>query len=197
MGLTGVGRGHGGPARRTPGRGVTYTYQAACRACGTSIGPRIGGRGHGQPSRYCSPACRRAWRLEYFRGRPRTPHVPRDPRPRELTCPECGAVFMTTHGRRRLCSDPCSQAARRRYNATRPRDRKRRFPPIHGRRRRELFERDAWSCGICHAPIDPTLRWPHPGSPSIDHVDPLGAHDPSNWQAAHLACNTAKGTKAA
>ncbi len=116
---------------------------------------------------------------------------------RELICPECTAAFVTSHAKRRYCSDACSQAVRRRRSSTAPKNAKRKFPPIHGRRRRELFERDRWTCGICHAPIDPALRFPHPGSASIDHKDPGGLHEPGNWQAAHFACNTAKGAKAA
>jgi 5-methylcytosine-specific restriction endonuclease McrA len=59
-----------------------------------------------------------------------------------------------------------------------------------------VFERDGWRCGICHAVIDQALRWPHPGSATLDHIVPLadgGDHMPSNWQAAHAACNIEKG----
>lgn len=60
----------------------------------------------------------------------------------------------------------------------------------------EVYERDRWICGICWAPVDPSVRHPDPASPSLDHVIPLsrgGAHALSNVQLAHLHCNIAKG----
>lgn len=36
------------------------------------------------------------------------------------------------------------------------------------------------------------LQYPHPMSPSLDHIEPLslgGAHDPANVRLAHLKCN--------
>jgi 5-methylcytosine-specific restriction endonuclease McrA len=61
---------------------------------------------------------------------------------------------------------------------------------------RAIYERDGWVCGICGGPIDKTLRFPNPDSPSIDHIIPLvahGPHAPWNLQAAHLGCNVQKG----
>lgn len=54
------------------------------------------------------------------------------------------------------------------------------------------------ACGICAGPIDRRLEWPHPDSPSIDHILPLsmgGAHEQENAQWAHLACNLRKGNR--
>lgn len=54
-------------------------------------------------------------------------------------------------------------------------------------------------CAICGAPVDKSLRFPHPMAPSVDHVTPLAlggsARDVSNWQLAHLSCNQAKGDR--
>lgn len=58
-----------------------------------------------------------------------------------------------------------------------------------------VFWRDRWRCQLCRQPIDRGLRWPHPGSATIDHVTPIsrgGAHAFSNVQAAHLSCNRLK-----
>jgi len=44
--------------------------------------------------------------------------------------------------------------------------------------------------------IDPGLRWPHPLSPSVDHVIPVsagGSDRDDNLRAAHWGCNKAKG----
>ncbi|BCJ41662.1 hypothetical protein GCM10010168_53400 [Actinoplanes ianthinogenes] len=62
-----------------------------------------------------------------------------------------------------------------------------------------VFERDAWTCGLCDEPINPDLRFPDRWSASIDHVVPLargGSHTLDNLQAAHLTCNTSKGARA-
>lgn len=54
-------------------------------------------------------------------------------------------------------------------------------------------------CGVCGKFVDKTLTWPHPGSPSVDHVVPLArggkAMDRSGWQLAHLGCNRWKSDK--
>ena len=51
-------------------------------------------------------------------------------------------------------------------------------------------------CGICGKPVDKTLKYPHPLSPTIDHIIPVirGGHpsDLDNLQLAHFACNRAK-----
>ena len=64
--------------------------------------------------------------------------------------------------------------------------------------RRTVFDRDGWICGICYEPVDPSLRWPHAESVSLDHVIPLsrgGSHTYGNVQCAHARCNTRKGAR--
>lgn len=59
----------------------------------------------------------------------------------------------------------------------------------------DVHTRDGWICQLCHEPIDQSIAWPHPKSPSIDHIIPLskgGAHALSNVQSAHLGCNSSK-----
>lgn len=61
-----------------------------------------------------------------------------------------------------------------------------------------IYERDAWTCQLCEAPVDPSLRHPDPMSASIDHIVPLalgGAHVRENVQLAHLRCNISKGAR--
>lgn len=60
----------------------------------------------------------------------------------------------------------------------------------------EIFNRDGWVCGICAGAVEEGLAWPHPKSPSLDHVVPLsrgGHHTRDNVQLAHLSCNVRKG----
>lgn len=54
-------------------------------------------------------------------------------------------------------------------------------------------------CGICGRPVDKSVRYPHPMSPTIDHIIPIskGGHpaDINNLQLAHYACNRMKSDK--
>jgi len=64
---------------------------------------------------------------------------------------------------------------------------------VEGVPRVQVFDRDAWICGICHLPVDPTLVWPNGGMATIDHITPVvggGAHTLANVRLAHLTCNT-------
>jgi 5-methylcytosine-specific restriction endonuclease McrA len=61
----------------------------------------------------------------------------------------------------------------------------------------EIFERDSWSCQICHRPVNPKSIDPYdPQRVTLDHRMPIalgGAHSKSNLQTAHLSCNSRKG----
>lgn len=66
------------------------------------------------------------------------------------------------------------------------------------RRAKARVRRTQNVCHLCGCPIDKTLRWPHPMSFSVDHIEPYSlrpdlARDPVNLAASHLACNSAKG----
>lgn len=54
-------------------------------------------------------------------------------------------------------------------------------------------------CAICGKPVDFSLKYPHPLSPTIDHIIPLakGGHpsDIDNLQLAHRCCNRRKSDK--
>ncbi len=51
-------------------------------------------------------------------------------------------------------------------------------------------------CAICGKPVDMSLKYPDPMSPTVDHIIPVSKHGhPSaleNLQLAHRACNRAK-----
>ena len=51
-------------------------------------------------------------------------------------------------------------------------------------------------CGICGQPVDMTLKYPDPGSPTVDHIIPIsrGGHPSAleNLQLAHFRCNRLK-----
>ena len=113
--------------------------------------------------------------------------------PATLTCAACGTEFTQVSHQQRFCSRRCSVQA----SNARPYRKvvNRRFPRIRYSTRRALLDRDDWRCGICHAAIDPALKWPSEGAATVDHIDPFGPHEPSNWQAAHNACNREKGRR--
>ena len=54
-------------------------------------------------------------------------------------------------------------------------------------------------CGICGKPVDKSYKYPHPLSPTVDHIIPVskGGHpsDLSNLQLAHRCCNRQKSDK--
>ena len=61
-----------------------------------------------------------------------------------------------------------------------------------------IYIRDKWICGICGKKVNKKLKYPHPMSPSLDHIIPLskgGTHTRDNVQLSHLRCNLSKGDR--
>lgn len=59
----------------------------------------------------------------------------------------------------------------------------------------EVFERDGWTCYLCHTPVDPQADCYQPNSATVDHVIPFasgGQHTLSNVRCACFRCNSAK-----
>lgn len=53
-------------------------------------------------------------------------------------------------------------------------------------------------CGICGQPVDKSLKYPNPMSPTVDHIIPCsrgGSDDLDNLQLAHRKCNRLKSDK--
>lgn len=109
-------------------------------------------------------------------------------------CSVCGVIFMRKTPRRAVvgrslifCGDHCRN--RHRWQTR---------PSIPQSIRQRVFARDAWTCYLCLLPIDRSRQWPHPMSPSVDHVKPRsagGSDDPSNLRATHWHCNEEKGDR--
>lgn len=84
---------------------------------------------------------------------------------------------------------------------------KRLTSPIHAGRKGRRWNRlranlrmQRRPCWLCGQRIDYTAPAGDPNSFSADHMHPLSTHphlaeDPANLQAAHLACNVARGTR--
>lgn len=81
------------------------------------------------------------------------------------------------------------------------RRRAKKFSREHEKIDRDLvFERDEYECKLCSTPLMMDAKFPHPLSPTLDHIIPLnkgGHHLYINLQAAHFRCNTAKGDRVA
>lgn len=61
-----------------------------------------------------------------------------------------------------------------------------------------IAERDGCRCGLCGDDVKMSLKWPHPKSPSIDHIVPIsmgGEHSLRNTRLAHLRCNIVRHNK--
>ncbi len=68
-----------------------------------------------------------------------------------------------------------------------------------------VAQRDGWLCWRCKQPIDPTLRYPHKMSVTLEHVLPDGMtldewanaggnpYDPTICTVSHHSCNTSDG----
>lgn len=63
------------------------------------------------------------------------------------------------------------------------------------RRRAAVLRGEDLICAWCGDPIDKTIAWPDPMSPSADHVTPVskGGHNLGPLQPMHLGCNIKKG----
>lgn len=163
---------------------------ASCLRCRMVFIAR--GRRFSCPSQECRLARRRESRTQH-----------------EIDCELCGRTVKRTSPRQRWCPS-CARAgdaaARKRWEQTpngrdwvaRKRRRRRarraavRSEPYSAQ---EIYERDAWRCGLCGRKINRRARWPHYQSATIDHIIPLadGGDDvPLNVQAAHMICNARK-----
>lgn len=118
----------------------------------------------------------------------------------ERICINCEERFPGNNKQRLHCSPECSDAtyAERNWKHASARQKRMKKAFVEKFDRREIFERDGWVCGICHEPVDKTLRHPDPMSASLDHIIPIskgGAHSRENAQCAHWLCNMSKGAK--
>lgn len=142
----------------------------------------------------CSPTCRR-----------RAAGVREVGAIATVTCGACSTsiTYVVRRGNRRHYCDPCAKARR----VARKRRSKRDSGKDHRQRARRygvsyepiskayILERDKWMCGICRKRISKRHVYPHPMSPSLDHMVPMargGGHVRANVQASHWLCNATK-----
>jgi hypothetical protein len=122
--------------------------------------------------------------------------------PRERTCMICGVIFLVgAKPHRAPAAKTCSPECAQQRQLTKAGD----VPDPQAWRHQggddgldEAFKRDGWRCHICRRKLKHTTRWPHPRTPSLDHLIPLtrgGLHLPANVATACLSCNSSKGNR--
>lgn len=180
-----------------------------CAHCATPV-VKQPARTKGFKNRFCSYACRDAYRAELARlGRlpvlttpTWTPIPARHPARQILPpprvwvageCAWCGESFVSRWVGSRFCSTHHAAAA----DALRERHR-RGFTALDltDRRRFELYERDGWVCWLCNESVARDLPRNDDWAPSLDHVLPRskgGSNHPSNLRLAHRWCNAVRG----
>lgn len=132
-------------------------------------------------------------------------HQPNRHERHDMQCSVCGAPVQRCVRRgQRVCSVVCrtallnSQAPTNSYDwavDAAHRARKAGAQVIEVFDRITVFERDAWTCGVCSIPVDADVDALHPDSATVDHIVPLsrgGDHSLVNVQCAHLRCNSIK-----
>jgi len=116
---------------------------------------------------------------------------------RDAVCEECGVDFSTARRDQRFCSDRCGHRHHRRLTDHVRRAKKVGASTASSVSLEVIRERDGNRCGICGRRVGRKSH-PHPESPSLDHIVPLGAggaHEAANLQLAHLSCNLRKGAR--
>ncbi len=168
------------------------THSLKCKNCGMDFPASYAGK------KYCSDQCK-------------APNLIRN---QKKTCIVCGGEFTSRLSTAKCCSRKCANirsvsVMKSRYDSALNRKRRNRsgsakrrillrLARVESFNNLEIFERDRWICGICGYEIDKNLKTPHPRSPSIDHIIPLGRgglHSRDNVQAAHFGCNSRKAAR--
>lgn len=179
-------------AARRAAVAAAYAAPRICAQCGDEFAVAA------LNQKYCGPVCRRRHdndcmnaRNRSKRGRPARAFVVRRA-PRTAYCIQCGAVFQCSPLGQlaQYCSASCQTKTQN--GKRRAWKRGRAAEPIG---MATLMMRDAGVCHICHLPVRPEVKAPHPMAPSIDHVVPLsrgGTHTLANTKVAHFRCNYMK-----
>lgn len=152
---------------------------STCKTCGGPIDrPRRG-------KAYCRPRCR-------IKGNARRCEVDRCSRPHQARglCNHHYSERYYPGSRGQWPTDP---EAKRKRDLVKSKRRRAATRGVHTENvdRDVVGERDGWRC-FCRKRVNRMLVYPHPMSPSLDHVIPLsqgGAHTYANTRIAHWRCN--------
>ena len=160
---------------------------ALCR-CGQIFQPWYGldGRPMSHARASCGPRCPARWIAAALRKYLANPLASRQ-------CLWCLESFAPKTDRQSCCSVACRGKIENRRRKSRLRGLGSTAISLP-----ELYRRDHGRCGLCGGRVRSTLKYPHPGAPTVDHVIPItvgGKNELLNAQLAHARCNTAKGNR--
>lgn len=173
-------------------------YERTCDSCGKTWNAKQAS------ARWCSDACRTrglppGTALAIWTPQPwwtKRVWLVLLPRPRRWyagQCRRCNAAFVSDQPESRYCSRACSRADGKARRRARKKD-----AYVAEVSRTRIFERDRWTCQLCHGKVNRHALVPHPKAPVLDHIIPLddgGTHEPANVQCAHFLCNSIKGAR--
>lgn len=103
-------------------------------------------------------------------------------------CIGCNYEFETTSSQRHYCSTECKEWQKSQIRRSFIKYKTKTF-------KANLYFLANGLCGICHTPIDTSIKYPDHMSLSVDHIIPLskgGTHVNGNLQVAHWICNVQK-----
>lgn len=149
----------------------------------------------GRSRRFCSRSCNNTYYRDSSTQACERPQCERPVRARGLCVTHYNATYHK--GSQRKFDDP----EKRRVLLRRRTQRRRaltRDPDADLIDRDEVGERDGWRCGICRRKVNRLLPYPHPRSPSLDHIVPLslgGRHVRENVRISHLKCNMGRSNR--
>ena len=166
-----------------------------CVICGREFDSRQG-------RKYCSDECRKKVLRDKERKREAIKHGQTD---KSFVCKQCGKLVLPEYGTKLkvFCSAYCckkyvKKANDKKHPERKADERQRRAARLRGAKveqikRLQIYARDNWICQLCGKKVNKHHKYPHPMSPSIDHIIPLsqgGTHEPVNVQLAHFICNS-------
>lgn len=163
-----------------------------CAACGGFICRRSSGG-----VLTCGAACRKALKARRQRERYAADPAREVARLRKVRSERTEEQIAADSARLRAYKDRVGRMESTKAGEARRRARKKQVPTekfLH----RDVFDRDAWVCGICAEPVDRDLAYPHPMSVSLDHVIPIslgGPHTMANTRCSHLSCNVRRNNR--
>lgn len=164
-----------------------------CKACSGAFSWFRPAGQRGRNAGFCSEACRGAEAGREKRITP-CPTCAKPFRPRRVSAGQQAQQFCSI-GCRRYPSARVYATIQERAAAAGDRRRCRRRGAGYERfARRDVYERDGWTCKLCGEPVDRTGKDKHL-RPSLDHIVPLargGQHSRRNAQCAHWVCNSRK-----
>jgi hypothetical protein len=166
---------------------IEFDRQRSCRVCSSMF------LANSTSQRYCSNQCRAA----SYQQRVDEQNLVRYQAKygKERSCKLCRRTFWPDPKTRRklFCSNHCLDNWWTDF-----RRRRKRAGNAESYSRFDIFERDKWTCQLCHEKIPKRKKFPHPLSATIDHIISIkeGGEDSSrNVQTAHLCCNSRKCAK--